>query len=159
MVARTPPFLQRATNTSATCRAASSACPKTARVGPGCAWRCRRVSSTSVAKRRRATSAPLRSCWRSSRRCTPSITARTDYSVSPGACIGTRPRSPRPSKGWVTALRIRITSIRWRSRSRRRCSRASSMPPVPGRSTCAFCQRRASGSRSMKRCPTMTSRT
>ena len=29
-----------------------------------CAWRCRRASSTSAARRRRATSAPRRCCWR-----------------------------------------------------------------------------------------------
>ena len=52
-----------------------------------CAWRCRRASSTSGARRRRATSAPPRCCWRSWPRCTRSITAPTGSTriAAPGA--------------------------------------------------------------------------
>ena len=41
-----------------------------------CAWRCRRASSTSAARRRRRTSAPRRRCSPTSRRCTRCSTAR-----------------------------------------------------------------------------------
>jgi glycine dehydrogenase len=41
-----------------------------------CAWRCRRASSTSAARRPTPTSAPRRCCWPTWPACTPSITAR-----------------------------------------------------------------------------------
>ncbi len=57
--------------------------------------RCRPGSSTSVATRRPPTSAPRRSCSRSSPRCTPSTTDRTACALSPPAPTGTPPSSPR----------------------------------------------------------------
>ena len=62
--ARTRRSSPRRTSTSATCRAGSSACRRTVTATPRSEWRCRRVSSTSAAKRQRATSAPRRCCWR-----------------------------------------------------------------------------------------------
>ena len=47
------------------------------------AWRCRPASSTSAARRPRATSARRRCCWRSWRACTPSITAPRGCAGSP----------------------------------------------------------------------------
>ena len=59
---------------SARCRAASSASRSTRNGQPAlCAWRCRRASSISGARRRRAISAPRRFCWPSSPPCSPSI--------------------------------------------------------------------------------------
>ena len=45
-------------------RAGSSACRSTPPAAPRCASRCRHASSTSAARRPRATSAPRRCCWR-----------------------------------------------------------------------------------------------
>ncbi len=81
---RTSPL---ATHSSATCRAAWSACLSTASAKPPCAWPCRPASSTSVARRPPATSAPPRCCWPTSPACTPSITAPPASSASPNARI------------------------------------------------------------------------
>src|SRR5438445_169958 len=58
--ARTRRSSPRGTSTSATSRDASSACPRTRPAAPRCGWRCRRASSTSGARRPRATCAPRR---------------------------------------------------------------------------------------------------
>ena len=57
-------WFARATSTSARCPGASSAYPSTRAATRRCAWRCRRASSTSAARRPPATSAPRRRCWR-----------------------------------------------------------------------------------------------
>ena len=88
--ARTPPSSPPSTPTPASCRAASSACPRTPRASPRCAWRCRRASSTSAARRRRATSAPRRCCWPSWPACTPSTTGPRASRPSRSACTGSR---------------------------------------------------------------------
>ena len=62
---------------SACCPAGSWASRSTPTAPAPTGSRCRRVSSTSAARRRRATSAPRRRCWRSSRRCTRSTTGPT----------------------------------------------------------------------------------
>ena len=62
--ARTPRSSRHATSTSARCPAAWSACRSTGRAAPRSGSRCRRASSTSGARRRRATSAPRRCCSR-----------------------------------------------------------------------------------------------
>ncbi len=61
---RTPPTSRRATSTSARCRAGWSVSRSTPRDARPTGSPCRRVSSTSAARRRRATSAPPRSCSR-----------------------------------------------------------------------------------------------
>ena len=50
------------------------------------AWRCRRASSTSGARRRPATSAPRRCCSPSWRACTPSTTGPKGSGASPSGC-------------------------------------------------------------------------
>jgi glycine dehydrogenase len=55
-------FSRRATSSSGRSRAASSASRVTRAANRHCAWRCRRASSTSAVRRRRATSAPRRCC-------------------------------------------------------------------------------------------------
>ena len=72
--ARTRPSSPRARSTRGSCRDGSSGSPATRRDAKRTGWRSRRGSSTSARTRRRATSAPRRSCSRSSPRCTPSIT-------------------------------------------------------------------------------------
>ena len=57
------------------------------RATPPCAWRCKRASSTSAAKKRPATSAPPRRCWPAWLPCTPFITGRRGCWPSPGAFI------------------------------------------------------------------------
>ena len=49
-------------------------------------WRSPRANSTSAARRRRRTSAPLRRCWPTWRRCTPCITDRRVSRRLPAAC-------------------------------------------------------------------------
>ena len=70
------------------CPAGWSACRSTPQGGPRCGSRCRPASSTSAARRRRATSAPRRCCSRSSPGCTPCTTGPTGCARSPSACTG-----------------------------------------------------------------------
>ena len=70
------------------------------------AWRCRRASSTSAARRRPRTSAPRRRCSRTSRRCTRCITA-------PTACARLRDACPRPgarARSGADRARLRQTN-------------------------------------------------
>jgi glycine dehydrogenase len=69
-------FSPRAMNSNARCPVASSACPKIRAANRRCASRWAHASSTSAARRPRATSAPRRPCWRTWRRSTPFITGR-----------------------------------------------------------------------------------
>ena len=90
---------------SARCPAASSACPRTRRAAPRCAWRCRRASSTSAARRPPATSAPRRCCSPSWPRCTPSITARKASATSPAACSGSTELLARGlARSWAASI-------------------------------------------------------
>ena len=66
-----------ATAWSGRCRAGWSESPVTPTAHRRTGWHCRPASSTSAGRRRPATSAPRRHCWRSSPRCTRCTTART----------------------------------------------------------------------------------
>ena len=99
------------------------------------AWRCRRASSTSGARRRRRTSARRRRCSRTSRRCTACITGLTASPPSRGERTPSPRRSkPRPRR-WATRSRTRRTSTRCASRCRRasarRRSRSRRLPSAP----------------------------
>ena len=74
--ARTRPTWPAATSSSARCPAAWSASASTRTATRPTAWRCRRASSTSAARRPRPTSARRRCCRPWSPACTPSTTAR-----------------------------------------------------------------------------------
>ena len=63
-----------------------------------CAWRCRRASSISAARRRPATSAPRRCCSPSSPRCSPSITVPRASGRRRSARTAWPRSSRRPSK-------------------------------------------------------------
>ncbi len=78
---------------SASFRAASSACRSTPTATPRSGWRCRRASSTSDARRRRPTSARRRSCSRSWPGRTPCTTGRRGCGASPSACASSPARS------------------------------------------------------------------
>ena len=58
-------------------------------------WRCRPASSTSAGRRRRATSAPRRCCWRSSPRMYAAYHGPDGLPRSPSACTA----GPRSSRG------------------------------------------------------------
>ena len=88
--ARTPRSSPPATTTSATCPAGSSACRSTPPGARRCGSRCRRGSSTSGARRPRATSAPRRCCSRSSPACTRCTTGPTACARSPSGCTDWR---------------------------------------------------------------------
>ncbi len=61
---RTPPTSPARMRTSAPSRGVSSACRRMRTANRRSAWRCKRASSTSGAKRLPPTSAPRRCCWR-----------------------------------------------------------------------------------------------
>lgn len=77
--ARTPPSSPPPTSSSARSPVASSASPRTAVAIRPCAWRCRRVSSISAARRRPPTSVPPRHCWRI-------LPASMPFIMAPRAC-------------------------------------------------------------------------
>lgn len=77
MVARTRHSLPPKMNSNAPCQAVLSASQKTRRATPRCAWRCRRASSISVARKRTPISVLHRSCWPTSPACMPFIMARS----------------------------------------------------------------------------------
>ena len=62
-------------------------------------WPCRPASSTSGVRRRPATSAPRRCCWRSSPARTPPTTGPKASRRSPNGCGATRCGSPRSLRG------------------------------------------------------------
>ena len=123
--ARTPRSWPRSDeHKRADARAGSSASRSDARrAAPRTAWRCRRASSTSAARRPRATSAPRRCCWRSWPACTPSTTG-------PTGCARSRARVHA-----LTAAPGRGPAARWASTlgddavlrhpARRACRRAT----------------------------------
>ena len=84
--APTPRSSPPATRSAAPPPAASSGCRWTNTASPRSAWPSRPGSSISGARRRRATSAPRRSCSPSSRASTRSTTGRRDSRASRAAC-------------------------------------------------------------------------
>ena len=108
-----------------------SASRRTRTATPPTAWRCRRASSTSAARRPRATSAPRRCCWRSWPACTPSITGRRAC----GAIAERVARLDRRARGRAaTTLGVRRaapapSSTRFASTATSATSQAGCRPP------------------------------
>ena len=86
-------FAVQETSSCGSSPGASSASASTRTASRRCAWRCRRASSTSAARRRRATSAPRRRCWPTWLASSRSTTARGASAPSPSGCTDTAPRS------------------------------------------------------------------
>ena len=99
---RTPHTSRAARSSSGSSPGGSSAFRWTVTATGRSAWRCRRGSSTSAARRPRRTSAPRRSSSRSWRGCTPSTTG-------PGDCAASRSASASRRRPWHTPCKPRAT--------------------------------------------------
>ena len=122
-----------------------------------CAWRSRRGSSTSAARRRRPTSAPPRRCSPTSRRCMRCITGRRGFGPSPSGSTTSRglPKTPcarwgsrRANAPYFDTLRIEGAPASPPSARRRKPPASTSATTAP-----------RSASRSTKRRRSMTSAT
>ncbi len=120
------------------------------------AWRCRPASSTSAARRPRATSAPRRCCSRSWPACTPSITARracARIARRVHALTRAARRGPARGSGYELPARAVLRHAARRARPTQPRPRCSPRPRAQRINLRALRRQHASASRSTRRRP------